>query len=207
MAKSDEEAEFKDDALAQAFRFRTVWTNTLFERGNNVLTISRFGKFNFRIEKAAIYWTVAGILISLLIIFTVFKWILPPDLLFFVGGLFTLFFTLILVQIGMWSPMKKSTGEDLITYLKFMARNKFSSGGLFAKQSKSVYVSKAFKNHPDGRPISGKMWLGTQPLATAVTTDMTSKNDKMEYQFYPRGDMKNVDIGRYNAKDKHRRLN
>ena len=51
------------------------------------------------------------------------------------------------------------------------------------------------------------MWLGTQPLATAVTTDMTSKNDRIEYQFYPRGDMKNVDIGRYNAKDKHRRLN
>ena len=156
MAEKEKE-EFSDDALAQAFRYRTIWTNSLFESGNDIITISRFGKINLRIEKAVIIWSIVGITIGVILTLTLFKWILPDSIFLLAGGLFTFMFTLVLVQVGLWSPMRKSTGEDLITYLKFRARNSIASGGLFNKQTKSGYISRAFKDHPEGRPVSGKM--------------------------------------------------
>lgn len=207
MADKNEE-DYSRDLEAQSLRFQTIWTNTLFERGNNVYAKSFAGRYTFRIEKSVIIWTIVGLIISFLLHFLLFRFIFPDSILLIVSVVSSFIIVVASIQLGRWSPMQASTGEDLITYIKFMTRNKISSGGFFkSKQSKAKYVTRALANHPGGKVVSGKMWLGTQPLTTAAPRSVYEQDYKTEFQFYPRGEYQNVDIGKHNSRQRFRRLN
>lgn len=206
MADKDNE-DLINDREAQAIRYQTIWTNSLFDKDDGVFKYSRMGRLNIRIPKSWAIWGVASVIVSTVICFGILRFILPPTMLLILAGPIYLFTGLLFINLGSWSPMKKDTGEDFITYMKLIIRNKIGTGG-FGKgpQSRGVYVTKALKNFPEGRPIGGKLYLGTQPLRTAPFIDNRNTNHKTEFHFYPRGTYKNVDIGEYNASRRFRRL-
>lgn len=202
-----ENEELSDDRIAQALRFQTIWTNSLFDKDDGVIKISRLGKINIRIPKVWFIWGVFSLLVSSLICFGVLRFILPGTVLLLLVGPIYLFNALLFINIGSWSPMKKETGEDFITYVKLIARNRVGNGGFGkGKQSRGIFVTRSLPNHPEGRAMGGKFFLGTQPLRTAPFIDNRNKGHKTEYHLYPRGKYNNVDVGKYNSNTRFKKL-
>lgn len=196
----EEEKKVVEDAETNAFRYRTIWTNSLFEKDDGTIRIFSFGR-NFRFRTSVIVWGLVGIILSALIYFLLIRHIFPSGWDWPAGIIILVIVTFLSIQIGQWSPMQKYTGEDLITYLTFMTRNRIAMSSSGSGRPASITCTTyAIPNHPDGRQVEGTMYIGTQPLRDKGKANyVRGANQDMEFWFYPRGSMRNLRGGRYNT--------
>lgn len=176
----------KHDPDTEAMNYGTIWTNALFDPGTPALKFARHGVLNIHIPWAAIIW--GGIFavifggIAAIIILVIFKFGgVGVPVVMFVAGLAAL----VGAKIGMWSPMQKSTGEDLLTYMMIVVRQRLSSGG--GSVSSTELNSKAIGG-ADGRIVKCTQWLGTQPLRNAPPMSAYEEDFAAEYHIVPRGE-------------------
>jgi len=182
----------------ESINYGTMWTNGLFEDNKPMLNFSRVGVVNIRIPWSCIIWggicgAIAGIFLFLFYLLTGASGVMLPILFAIDVG-----FMLIGAKLGKWSPMQKTTGEDLTTYLKFMAREKLSNGGFGAgKLSKTTLKSYAIGGE-EGRLVECEEYLGTQPLRNAPPMNYEVQDYKSPYELRPRGVYKVVHSKNYN---------
>lgn len=186
------------NAKHEAVNYGTIWTNGLFEDNKSVLNFSRVGVINIRIPWSCIIWggvfgAIAGIVLFLIYLLLGASGVMIP-ILFAVDVMFIG----LGAKLGNWSPMKKTTGEDLMTYLKFMAREKISNGGFGAgKVSKTMMKTYAVGGEK-GKMEQCEEYLGTQPLRNAPPMNPYVAEYSSPYELRPRGVFKVIHSDKYN---------
>lgn len=194
MASEEEEKEkLNYDLVSKAMEYGTIRTNSLFEDNKSVLKFSRAGgAVQIRIPWVNIIWFTTFFIVGMSIgSFLAIKILhLPGIYLIIVGVLFGVAPGFIGVQLGNWSPMKKETGEDLITYLIIVLRQKISANSAQkGKQSTCELYSRAVG--ADGRMETCTQWIGTQPLYDAPPQGIYADEVLMtDWHFYPLGEPK-----------------
>lgn len=191
MAK-DEKGVEEYDMQEMAFRYGTIRTSALFDRGKSSFKM-RFGNLTtIRIPWVNIWWGgtfgILGLIIGSLLMFKVFH---MPALYFpIVIVLFCVVPGFLGIKLGNWSPMADTTGEDLITYLIVVFRKKLSANSAqTGKQSECQLVSYALSD--EGQVVNCKRWIGTQPLYGAPPQSLyEEENFTTPMYFYPRGEQK-----------------
>ena len=194
MAK-DEKGVDQYDMQEVAFRYGTIRTTALFDRGKSSLKL-RFGKLTtFRIPWVNIWWGgsfgTIGMIVGSLLMFKVFQ--LPALYFPIIAVIFCIVPAFLGIKLGNWSPMADTTGEDLITYFIVVMRKKLSSGSAQSgKQSECKLVSYALSD--EGQVVNCKRWIGTQPLYGAPQQSLYDEEDfRTPLYFYPRGEQKVYD--------------
>lgn len=192
MAK-DEQGVDRYDVQEEAFRYGTIRTSALFDRGPSSFKL-RFGKLTtVRIPWVTIWWgggfAILGLIIGFLLMFKILH---IPGIYFpivlvafgFVPGF-------IGAKLGAWSPMEDTTGEDLVTYLIVVLRKRISANSAQSgKQSECKLVSYALSD--EGQVVNCKRWIGTQPLYGAPPQSLYIEEEdfKTPLYFYPMGEQK-----------------
>lgn len=176
------------DPEAAAMSYGTVWTNSLFDPGTPALKFARHGVVNIFIPWAAIIWgglfaIIFGAIGGLFFLGLFNMGGLGIPIVAFIAGLGGL----IGAKIGLWSPMQKSTGEDLITYFMIAIRSRIGRGG--GKVSTTKLNSKMYGG-AEGRVIECTQWLGTQPLRNAPPMSLYEEDEDFatEYHIKPGGE-------------------
>lgn len=186
-----DEKELDYDPAVEASSYGTIHTTGLFDREKSSLKISRMGVINIRIPWATIIWGGVFFFIGLGFWFLILVKMLG-------GGTTAFLFTIFLAglfgiagaKLGNWSPMAKSTGEDLLTYFSVILRQKISVGGFSSrKPSETILNSKAVGNE-DGRLVKCQLWLGTQPLYDAPPMNPYEYDYMTRLYVPPRGERK-----------------
>lgn len=183
------------DPKVESMNYGTIWTNTMFEPGNAALKISRHGVLNIRIPWAAIIWGALFALlfggIGALFLLGIFQFgAIGIPIVIFIAGLGALIGS----RVGMWSPMQKSTGEDLLTYMMIVVRQRLSNGS--GKMSYTELNSKAVGGE-DGRVVKCSQWLGTQPLRNAPPMSPYEEDFRSEYHIKPSGEFHVIESDHY----------
>lgn len=195
MSKDDDnKPDYEPDV--EAMNYGTVWTNSLFEPGQATFKFSRQGSINIRIPWSAIIGgSIMGAIfagISALIFIMAFDmgmYGFPVVIFGFVLG------AIVGGKIGTWSPMKKTTGEDLMTWIMISIRQRLSSGG--GKISRTELNSMMVGGR-EGRIVSCTQWIGTQPLKNAPPMSAYEEDFKSEYVIKPRGEFNTIQSSYYN---------
>lgn len=192
MSQDEEEKEkLKYDVVQKALEYGTIRTNALFEDSKSSLKISRAGGLvQIRIPWATIIWgglfAIIGMSIGSFIALKLLG--LPPMYLLIVASVFGFIPGFIGAKLGNWSPMKDETGEDLITYLLIVMRQKLSAkSAQSGKQSTCMLLSKAIGGE-DGVMVKCTQWIGTQPLYDAPPQGIYADEVLLtDLHYYPRG--------------------
>mgnify|MGYP006902694868 CR=1 FL=1 len=195
----DDNTEY--DAFQEAIRYGTIETTALFEPDNRSFKISAGGgSINYRIRYASIIgaclFLFVGIAITLLLIFIFgFSPYAIPFILVINGVLF-----LIGAKVGTMSPMEKTTGEDLITYIFMMLRRNIATRNSILsmkRPSKVKLNSLAINKTNGGRIVDCETFLGTQPLYDAPPINPYDFNEMSEFFFDPQGEFKTIPSEKY----------
>lgn len=185
------------DAFEKAMQYGTINTTSLFETNKGALKISRGGgSVNIRISWATVIGAsigiiIAGILALIALSFVPLSFAYVPILIFaFVV------FAYIGIKIANWSPMQRTTGEDLWTYITIILRQRLSTNdALFLggkKPSKTILYSMAIgdSGSGDGVAIPCEQWLGTQPLYDAPPASPYVEDYRSPIEYYNQGEYK-----------------
>lgn len=195
----DDNTEY--DAFQEAIRYGTIETTSLFEPDNRSFKISAGGgSLNYRIRYASIIggaiFLLFGVLVTV-ILGSIFGYSIYAAPFIIVGNLF---FTLIGAKIGTMSPMEKTTGEDLITYIFMMLRRNISTrSSIFSmkRPSKVKLNSLAINKNGGGAIVDCETFLGTQPLYDAPPINPYDFSEMSEFFFDPIGEFKTLPSEKY----------
>lgn len=198
MAK-DEKGVEQYNMQEEAFRYGTIRTSALFDRGPSSFKL-RLGKLTtIRIPWVTIWWGggfgALGLIIGFILMFKILH---IPGLYFpIIFVTFSLIPGFLGAKLGAWSPMSDTTGEDLVTYVIVVLRKKLSANSAQSgKQSECRLISYALSD--EGQEVSCKRWIGTQPLYGAPPQSMyIEENFTTPLYFYPTGEQKIYDNSNY----------
>lgn len=200
MAKTDDGRE-EYDIEQKALQYGTIRMNALFDKGPSSLKFSRAGGLvDIRIPWVTIIWGGAFALLFLPIgLLVSLKLLGIPGV--YMPVLIVLFGVVpgfLGAKLGAWSPMQSSTGEDLLTYVAIVSRQKMSAKSAQpGKQSTCELVSRVYGGE-EGQVVKCTRWIGTQPLYNAPPMSLYADDDfKTDFYFEPRGETKVIDNSDY----------
>lgn len=175
------------NANEEAFVYKTMWTNKLFEDSRPMLRYSTMGLVNIRIPWSSVILGIIFGAISLLFVLGIVSLFNASGFFLPIGFAGSMGVAFIGAKLGRWSPMQKTTGEDLFTYIKFTLRNKVATGGFRAgKLSKTMLKSRAIGGE-EGKMVECTEFLGTQPLRNAPPMSPYHRDYKSPYHLEPSG--------------------
>lgn len=190
-SKEEEDDKLKYDVVAKAMEYGTIRTNSLFESDKSALKFSRAGGLvQIRIPWATIIWgglfAIVGMAVGSFIAIKILG--LPGIYLIIVASVCGFIPGFIGAKLGNWSPMRDETGEDLVTYLMILMRQRISANSAQSgKQSTCTLLSKAVGGE-DGKLVKCTQWIGTQPLYDAPPQGLYADEVFVsDLHYYPRG--------------------
>lgn len=179
------------DVLKESMSYATIQTNSLFEDSKPALKISRFGgSVNIRIPWVSIIWGGAFGFIIGIPLFILYVIVLGAPLL--LSPPFIVLFGIAILagaRLGNWSPLSKTTGEDLPTWLRMKARQRLIERGAITGKKPSTTQLYSLAVGPSGRLVDCTLYIGTQPLTDAPP--MTAKRGEQlisKFEIYPTGE-------------------
>lgn len=189
------------DAFQESIRYGTIETTPLFENDNKSFKFSSGGgTFNLRIRWASIIgaailgFLALGIMMGLYFLFGAPLLMIPFIVAVVLASI------LAGGRLGRWSPMEKTTGEDLTTYIMIKLRQRLSTNGSIiggGRPSKVQLNSMAISKGSGGRIVDCDVYLGTQPMFNAPPINPYDFNEMTEFHLVPRGEFSVLPNDRY----------
>lgn len=177
------------EAFERAMHYGTVNTTSLFEKENGVIKISRVdGILNFRMRWSSIFgMIVLGIPGGLIVWLFLKIFGSHPISIIFIGVIF-LIFIIIGYKLGQWSPMAKTTGEDFLTWVKIVMRNRLvMNENIIGGKKPSEVTAFSVIEGSSGKNVPCTVFLGTQPVYNAPPR-ILGKKTETPYDLSPRGE-------------------
>lgn len=197
-----------EEAKNAAIRYGWAINNNFFDMGDGTMKFSR-SMVHLRISWVGLIWG-AGIGLTNALIMLSFRAAigLSPDSMIY--SLFFGTFPIILYssavgflgyQLSRWSPMRKTTGESLFTYVGILFRQYVSRGGFSKGRAAKTFVySRAKTLDGDGIKLRASNFIGTQPLSYIPPYDPDWDEEEhgevftTPYELYPRGEFSTINI-------------
>lgn len=189
------------DAFSESLRFGTIETTPLFEKDDKSFKLSPGGgAFSIRIKWSSIIWGGIFGLITFLILISLYLWLKPGWV--FIVLIVTITFTAVMGggMLGRWSPMQKSTGEDLITYILFKIRQRLATNGALIGGKRPAQVklnSMAIAKSSGGKIVDCDVYLGTQPMYSVPQIDPYDFSKNTPFFLDSRGEYKTFNSSLY----------
>lgn len=178
------------DAYVEALHYGTIEASSLFDPDDKSIKIGTGG---YRIKHSQIIGAIIMLFLSSIISLLLWRlfgdqfFYLLPFLLVFVGLM-----TLLGLHIGNMSPTRKTTGEDLMTYIFMMIRKRIGSRSsiIFGRGPSKVHLNSLAVNKANGgRIIECEVYLGTQPVYDAPPINPYDLKEMSEFSFESSGEM------------------
>ena len=191
-------ADSDNGAFERALHYGTINTTSLFEKDNGSLKISRAeGLINIRIRWSSIIGAIITGIPGALIAFLFAKMFggtpIPIMMAIIMFGL-----SLILgYQLGTWSPMRKTTGEDFLTWVKIILRNRLATNdNIIGGKRPSEVIAFSIIEGSAGKNVPCMVFLGTQPVYNAPPR-IIGQETNTPYDLSPRGEFYKVPTSSY----------